>query len=72
MKKIDIIHHLLKLVKNVDEKAFLESDDKMYMIINKNKLLSLTPEQLAKRSSKEGLDYMITLYTKYQLGGKLK
>jgi hypothetical protein len=67
MKKVDIAKHLIKLVKNVDEKAFLESEHKMYMIVNKERLLSLTPEQMAKRSSKEGLDYMITLYTKYQL-----
>jgi hypothetical protein len=72
MQKIDLANHLQSLVNNVDEKAFLESEDKFYWIVNKKVLLNLTPEKMAKRSTKYGLEYMIKLYSKYQLGGKLK
>jgi hypothetical protein len=70
MKKIELATQLKSLVSNVDEKSFLESDDKNYLIVNKKRLLRLTPEQMTHRSSKEGLEFMVNLYNKYQLGGK--
>lgn len=70
MNKLEMAMHLQDLVNNVDEKAFLDSDDRFYWIVNKKVLLNIDAKKLAYRSSKHGLEYMINRYSKYQKGGK--
>lgn len=69
--KIEMVKHLQLLVRNIDEKAILESEDKFYWVANKTVLLKMDAVKLAKRARKEGIQSMIDLYSKYQMGGKI-
>jgi hypothetical protein len=70
MKKIEMAQQLKDLINNIDENKIISSYDKLYFTANRWKIENLSNEELAKRTTKEGIQQLIYLFKNFQLGGK--
>jgi hypothetical protein len=70
MKKAEMIQELRDLLVNLDEDKIINSFDKLYFTANRCKLEFLSNEELAKRTTKEGIQQLIYVFKNFQLGGK--
>jgi hypothetical protein len=67
MLKVQLVQELKSLFTSLDVNKIMDSADRNYMIVNRKRLMEMDNDKLAKRSSKEGLEFMIRLFSKYQL-----
>jgi hypothetical protein len=70
MKKAEMIQELRDLLVNIDEDKIINSFDKLYFTANRWKIEFLSNEELAKRTTKEGIQQLIYVFKNFQLGGK--
>jgi hypothetical protein len=66
MSKVQLVQELKSLFTSLDVNKIMDSADRNYMIVNRKRLMEMDNDKLAKRSSKEGLEFMIRLFSKYQ------
>jgi hypothetical protein len=64
MSKVQLVQELKSLFTSLDVNKIMDSADRNYMIVNRKRLMEMDNDKLAKRSSKEGLEFMIRLFRK--------